>query len=142
MFILSFLAWSPHVPILLTKFRSRFNQYKSNINLHGKGQRGFMQEPLIQHFFSNKHNGSHKDTKVQIINYCDPNNPERRKHFWIYYLDNIFQRGLNTRILVLILITVWWFMLYISFSAMFSKLRDGCFSYFTIITFRNCSLWN
>ena len=60
-----------------------------------------MQEPLIDHFFSNKHNGSHKDIKVQIIDYCDPNNPERREDFWIYHLDTIFPRGLNTRKLVL-----------------------------------------
>ena len=74
----------------VTKFRSRFNQYESSINLYGKGQRGFMQEPLIEHFFSNKQNGSHKEIKVQIIGYCDPNNPERREDFWIYHLDIIY----------------------------------------------------
>ena len=31
-----------YVGCTITKFRSRFNQYKSNINLYGKGQRGFM----------------------------------------------------------------------------------------------------
>ena len=63
-----------------------------------------MQEPLIEHFFSNKHNGSHKDIKVQIIDYCDPNNPnipKRREDFWIYHLDIIYPRGLNARKLVL-----------------------------------------
>ena len=85
----------------VTKFRSRFNQYKSNINLDGKSQRDFMQEPLIEHFYSNKHNSSHKDIKVQIIDYCDPNNSECREDFWIYDLDIIYPRGLNTRKLVL-----------------------------------------
>ena len=33
----------------VTKFRSIFNQYKSNMNLYWKGQSGFMQEPLIEH---------------------------------------------------------------------------------------------
>ena len=60
-----------------------------------------MQEPLIEHFFSNKNNGSHKDMKVQIIDYCDPDNPESREDFWIYHLDIIFLRGLNTRKLAL-----------------------------------------
>ena len=46
-----------------------------------------MHEPLIKNFFSNKHNGSHRDIKVQIIDYCDTNNPERREDFRIYYLD-------------------------------------------------------
>ena len=40
-----------YVGSTVTKFRSRFNQYKSNINLYGKGQSGFMQETLIEHFF-------------------------------------------------------------------------------------------
>ena len=40
-----------------------------------------MQEPLIEHFFLNKHNGSHKDIKVHIIDDCDPNSPERREDF-------------------------------------------------------------
>ena len=40
-----------YVGSTVTKFRSRFNQYKSNINLYGKGQRGFIKEPLIEHFF-------------------------------------------------------------------------------------------
>ena len=56
-----------------------------------------MQEPLIESFFSNKHNGSHKDIKVQIIDYCDPNNPERREDFWIYHLEAIYLRWLSTR---------------------------------------------
>ena len=73
-----------------------------------------MRESLIEHFFSNKDNGSQKDIKVQIIDYCDPNNPERREDFWIYHLDTIYP--------------------------LFRKLRNGCFSYFMIITFRNCPL--
>ena len=79
-----------YVGSTVTKFRCRFNQYKSNINLYGKGQKGFIQEPLIEHFFSNKHNGVYKDIKVQIIDYCDPNNPECREGFWIYHLDTIY----------------------------------------------------
>ena len=60
-----------------------------------------MQEPLIEHFFSNKHNGSHKDIKVQIFDCCDPNNPERIDDFWIYHLDTMYPRGFNTRKLLL-----------------------------------------
>ena len=77
-----------YVGSTVTTFRSRFNQYKSNTDW--KGQRGFIQEPLIEHFFS----------KVHIIDYCDPNNPERREDFWIDHLDTIYSRGLNTRKLV------------------------------------------
>ena len=76
------------------KFRSRFNQYKSIINLYEKGRRRFIQEPLIERFCSNNHNGSHNDIKAQIIDYCDPNNPERREDLRIYHLDTIFPQGL------------------------------------------------
>ena len=72
-----------YVHSTVSKFRSRFNQYKSSINLYGKGERGFIQEPVIEHFFSNKDNGSHQDLTVKTINYCDPNNSESREDFWI-----------------------------------------------------------
>ena len=60
-----------------------------------------MRKLLIEQFFSNKHNGLHKNMKVQIIDYCNPNNPERREDFEIHHLDTIFPRGFNTRKLVL-----------------------------------------
>ena len=39
--------------------------------------------------------------KEQIIDYCDPDNPEGRGDFWIYHLDTIYPPGLNARKLVL-----------------------------------------
>ena len=56
----------------ITKFRLRFNQYKSNIKLYGEGKRGFEQEKLIEHFFFPNHSGTHKDISVQLIDHCDP----------------------------------------------------------------------
>lgn len=47
-----------------TKLRRRFKQDKSSINLYEKGKRGFMQEILFEHFFSNNHNGSLSDMKI------------------------------------------------------------------------------
>ena len=38
---------------------------------------------------------------MQINDYYDPNNPELREDFWIYLLDTICPRGLNTRKLAL-----------------------------------------
>ena len=63
--------------------------------------KGVLYRPLIEHFFSNNRNGSNNDIKVQIIDYCDPNQPERRKYFWICLRDTTFAGGLNTRKLVL-----------------------------------------
>ena len=80
-----------------TRFRDRFNQYKSNINLYGLGRRDFRQEELIVHFYSEGHNGSYKDINVKIIDYCDPNDPEDRENFWIDKLGTMHPQGLNIK---------------------------------------------
>ena len=59
-----------YVGSTVTKFRSRFNRYKSNTNLYGKGIRGCFQQ-CFQIIF--KYNDSGKDVKLQSIDYCDPN---------------------------------------------------------------------
>ena len=38
---------------------------------------------------------------MQMNDYYDSNNPELREDFWIYLLDTIYPRGLNTRKLLL-----------------------------------------
>ena len=40
----------PYTGSTITKFRSRFNQCKSNIKLYGEERRGFVQEKLMEHF--------------------------------------------------------------------------------------------
>ena len=83
-----------------TIFRLRFNRYKSNLNLYSKGRRGFQQESLIMHFFQHDHHGDYRDLSVQIIDYCEPNNPERREYFWIFNLDTESPSGLNSKTLL------------------------------------------
>ena len=46
----------------VTKFRARFNQYKSNVKLYDEGRRGSFQEKMIEHFFNHGHNGSYLRT--------------------------------------------------------------------------------
>ena len=60
----------------MTRFRLRFNQYKSNIKLNGEGSRGFKHEKLTGNFLLLSHNGTREDIKVQAIGRCDPNNQE------------------------------------------------------------------
>ena len=86
-----------YVGSTVTRFRLRFNQYKSNIKLYGEGRRGFKQEKLIEHFFRCSENGTHHDIKVQIIDHCDPNDQETREDFWIYHLDTLHPKGLNQK---------------------------------------------
>ena len=56
-----------------------------------------MQEFVISHFFSDGHTGSYKNIDVQIIDYCDPNDKEKREHFWIDTLNTWNPFGLNSK---------------------------------------------
>ena len=60
----------------------------SNIKLYSEGRRGMKQEKLISHFFTDKNHGTYDDIKVQIIDYCDANDQERRE-------DTLEPNGLN-----------------------------------------------
>ena len=56
----------------MTRLRLKFNQYKSNVKLHGEGRHTFKQEKLIEHFFSCSQNWIHEDIIVEISDHCDP----------------------------------------------------------------------
>ena len=86
-----------YVGTTITRFRDRFNQYKSNINLYSQGRRGLMQERVISHFFEQNHNHTYLDIEVQVIDHCDPNDKERREEFWIFTLQTLQPNGLNVK---------------------------------------------
>ena len=69
-----------------TKFRQRCNNYKSNFDKYGKGERGMNQESLYEHFHQSDHTGKKEQMIFQIIDYCDPNDQERRESFWQFHL--------------------------------------------------------
>ena len=81
----------------ITSFRKRFSQYESNIKLYSERRRGIKQEKLISHFFTDKHHGTYDNIKVQIIDYCDANNRERREDFWIFNLTTLEANGVNNK---------------------------------------------
>ena len=81
----------------VTKFRARFSQYKSNLKLYREGRRGFFQEEQIEHLFNHGHNGSYMDMMVQIIDFCDPNDQEKREDFWMDKLQTLYPEGLNMK---------------------------------------------
>ena len=79
----------------MTRFRERFNQCKSNINLYSQGVGDLRQEKMISQFFTEDHNASPQDIRIQIIDHCDPNDKERRENFWIETLETSYPKGLN-----------------------------------------------
>ena len=73
-----------------SRFRGQFNQYKSNLKLYGEGRRDFKQKKLLEHFYSHEHHGTHNDMIVQIIDFCDPNDQEKRENFWMHQLRTLY----------------------------------------------------
>ena len=86
-----------YVGSTISKFRKRFNQYKSNFTLYNEGRRDLMQLKFFEHFSENNHNSNYTDLKVQIIDHCDPNNKEVRENFWINKLKTMHPNGLNQK---------------------------------------------
>ena len=79
------------------KVQSALQSIKSNLKLYGEGRKRFFQEKLIEHFFNHGHNGSYKDMMVQIIDFCDPNDQEKREDFWMDKLRTLYAEGLNMK---------------------------------------------
>ena len=46
--------------------------------MYGEGRRKFKQEKLIEHFYGENHSDTHQDINVKIIDFCDPNDHEKR----------------------------------------------------------------
>ena len=79
----------------VTRFRERFSQHKSNVNLYNQGVLGLMQEKMNSQFFDFEHNGLIGDMHVQIIDHCERNDKERRESFWTETLQTMHPYGLN-----------------------------------------------
>ena len=52
---------------------------------------------FIQHFFTEENNGSYHGLPVQIIDFCNPNDPEAHKIFWMFHLDTTAPKKLNLK---------------------------------------------
>ena len=81
----------------ITKLRQRFNHYKSNLKLYGKGRRDFKQIKLLEHFYSHDHHGKHNDMIAQLIDFCDPNDQEKRENLELLDAQRrtLYPDGLN-----------------------------------------------
>ena len=79
----------------ITKFKERFNEYKSNLELYGERRRDFKQKKFLEHFYSHDHHRTHNYMIVQIIDFCDPNDQEKRENFWMHKLRTLYPDGLN-----------------------------------------------
>ena len=85
-----------YVGSTITSFRKRFNNHKSSLVRHRKGQRGITGEHLYAHFFQQGHQGL-DDIKIMIIDKTDVSKLEESKGFWVYILNTLIPDGLNLR---------------------------------------------
>ena len=82
-YLFTCICGKQYVGSTTTEFNLRFNQYKSNIVSS--------YSPLLLRGSQ----FSYKDLIVQIIDHCDPNDPEDREGLWIDKLDTMPPNGLN-----------------------------------------------
>ena len=57
---------------------------------------------MIEHFYSENHNGNHQDINVKITDFCDPSDQEKRENFWMNKLRTLYPEGLNNSELILL----------------------------------------
>ena len=50
---------------------------------------------MIKQFYSENYNDNHQCINVEIIDFFDPNNQEKREDFWINQLRALYSGGLN-----------------------------------------------
>ena len=55
-----------------------------------------MQPLVLEHFFSNKHNGFLEDCSITLIDKTDGSDPTRREEYWRRVLKTVTPYGLNT----------------------------------------------
>ena len=54
-----------------------------------------MQENIFEYFKSEGHTGVLENVSVIFIDKTDPQNPEKRKNYWIHTLKTMVRWGLN-----------------------------------------------
>ena len=50
---------------------------------------------MVKYFFNHDRNGPYEDMMVQIIDFCDPNEQEKRENFLMHKLQTPYPEGLN-----------------------------------------------
>ena len=78
-------------------FRYRWNNYKCHDSHDRKYARGeaCLQEHLLEHFNSERHNGFLHDVSVTLVDKTDAKNPIKREHYWWHTLKTLAPHGLN-----------------------------------------------
>ena len=52
---------------------------------------------MIEHFYNESHDPTHPDINAKIFDFCDTNDQQKRKDFWMNILRTLYAEGLSYR---------------------------------------------
>ena len=77
-------------------FRSRWNNYKSDIRKAESGDMENVKQKFLQsHFLQRDHQGFLKDVEVRLIDKTQASDPTKREFYWMRTLRTLYPDGLN-----------------------------------------------
>ena len=77
-------------------FRSRWNNYESDVRKAESGDLEIVKQKFLQsHFLPRDHQGFLKYVEVQLIDKTQASNPTNREFYWMRTLRTLYPDGLN-----------------------------------------------
>ena len=77
-------------------FRSRWNNYKSDVRKAESGNMENVKQKFLQsHFLQRHHQGFFKDVEFRLIDKTQASNPTKREFYWMRTLRTLYADGLN-----------------------------------------------
>ena len=77
-------------------FRSRWNNYKSDVRKAESGDMENVKQKFLQsHFLQRDHQGFLKDVEVRLIDKTQASDPTKREFYWMRTLRTLYPDGLN-----------------------------------------------
>ena len=77
-------------------FRSRSNNYKSDVRKAESGDMENVKQKFLQsHFLQRDHQGFLKDVEVRLIDKTQASDPTKREFYWMRTLRTLYPDGLN-----------------------------------------------
>ena len=82
-------------------FRSRWNNYKSDVRKAGSGDMGNVKQKFSQsHFLQRDHQGFLKDVEVRLIDKTQASNPTKREFYWMRTLRTLYPDALILKVTI------------------------------------------
>ena len=78
-------------------FRSRWNNYKSDVKKAESGDLENVKQNFLQSYFLQRdHQGFLNDVKVRLIDKTQASDPTKREFYWMRTLRTLYPDGLNS----------------------------------------------